>query len=98
KKRLSFIFSIIGLLIGCFALLMAFQKERIDKRDNPAIVFAQESRVKADPNKISEEVFRLHEGTKVQVLEIYKNWKKIKLSDNSTGWIPSNDIRLLSDF
>ncbi|NNE32295.1 MAG: tetratricopeptide repeat protein, partial [Winogradskyella sp.] len=42
KKRLSFIFSIIGLLIGCFALLMAFQKERIDKRDNPAIVFAQE--------------------------------------------------------
>ena len=61
-------------------------------------VFSQETRVKADPNSTSEEVFRLHEGTKVQVVETYENWKKIKLSDNSTGWIPSKDIKLLKIF
>ena len=98
RKRIAFIVSICGLLVACFSIIMAFQKAHLDKRDNPAIVFAQESRVKADPNKTSEEVFRLHEGTKVQVMEAYEDWNKIMLSDNSIGWIPSKDIKLLKDF
>jgi hypothetical protein len=98
KKRIAFIISVLSLLIGCFSVAMAFQKDRLNKKDNPAIVFAQESRVKVDPNQTSEEVFRLHEGTKVQVLDTYEDWKKIQLSDNSTGWIPSKDIKLLKLF
>lgn len=98
KKRIAFVSSIVSLVIACFSVAMAFQKEGLNKKDNPAIVFAQESRVKADPNQTSEEVFRLHEGTKVQVLETYEDWKKIQLSDNSLGWIPSKDIKLLKDF
>lgn len=97
RKRIAFIVSVVSLLIAGFSVLMAFQKHRLDNNDNPAIVFAQESKVKADPNQKSEEVFRLHEGTKVQVLETYEGWKKIQLSDNSTGWIPSTDVKLLSD-
>lgn len=98
KKRIAFITSVLGLLLACFSVVMAFQKERLDEKNNPAIVFAQESRVKSEANKTSEEVFRLHEGTKVQVLETYEDWKKIQLSDNSTGWILSEDIKLLNDF
>ena len=98
KKRIAFVVSIISLFIACFSVAMAFQKNTLDKRDNPAIVFAQESKIKSDPNPTSEEVFRLHEGTKVQVLETYDDWMKIQLSDNSTGWIPAVDIKLLKDF
>ncbi len=98
RKRIAFVTSVLSLLIACFSVAMAFQKERLNKNDNPAIVFVQESRVKVDPNQASEEVFRLHEGTKVQVLETYEDWKKIQLLDNSTGWIPSKDIKLLKGF
>ena len=98
KKRIAFVTSIISLFVACFSVAMAFQKESLDKKDNPAIVFVQESRVKSEANKTSEEVFRLHEGTKVQVLETYEDWIKIQLSDNSTGWIPSKDVKLLKDF
>ncbi|WP_179021276.1 tetratricopeptide repeat protein [Winogradskyella forsetii] len=98
RKRIAFVTSIVSLFIACFALAMAFQKEGLNKSDNPAIVFAQESRVKTDPNPTSEEVFRLHEGTKVQVLETYDDWNEIQLADNSTGWIPSKDIKMLKDF
>ncbi|WP_282031182.1 tetratricopeptide repeat protein [Winogradskyella eximia] len=98
KKRIAFVTSIISLFIGCFSVVMAFQKDSLDRKDNPGIVFSQETRVKTDPNSASEEVFRLHEGTKVQVIETYEDWKKIKLSDNSTGWIPSEDIKLLKIF
>lgn len=98
RKRIAFVVSVVSLLFACIAVSMAFQKERLNKKDNPAIVFAQESRVKVDPNQTSEEVFRLHEGTKVQVLETYEDWNKIQLSDNSTGWIPSKDIKPLKLF
>jgi tetratricopeptide (TPR) repeat protein len=98
KKRIAFIVSILSLFIACFSIAMAFQKESLDKKDKPAIVFAQESRVKSEANKASEEVFRLHEGTKVQIIETFEDWYKIQLPDNSLGWIPSKDIKLLKDF
>ncbi len=98
RKRIAFITSVLGLLLAFFSVAMAFQKSILDKKDNPAIVFAQESRVKSEANKSSEEVFRLHEGTKVQVLETYDDWSKIQISDNSTGWIASEDIKVLKTF
>ncbi|MDD7884772.1 SH3 domain-containing protein [Flavivirga sp. 57AJ16] len=96
RKRLTFIGSITSLLLLCLSLVLAFHKYNLDKKDNPAIVFAQESKVKSDPNSRSEESFRLHEGTKIQVLESYNDWKKIKLSDGKMGWIDSKDIKLLN--
>ena len=79
-------------------LCFAFHKFNLDKKDRPAIVFAQESKVKSEPNLRSEESFRLHEGTKVQVIETYNDWKKIELSDGKVGWISSVDIKMLKEF
>ncbi|MBC3759826.1 tetratricopeptide repeat protein [Hyunsoonleella sp. SJ7] len=96
KKRITFIASNICLLAMCIALAFAFNKYEIDKKDNPAIVFAQETKVKTEPNNRSEEAFRLHEGTKVQILDTVNNWKQIQLTDGKTGWIPAEDIRMLT--
>jgi len=96
KKRLAFIGSLLSLFLLVVALSFAFNKYSLDKKDNPAIIFAQESKVKSEPNLRSEESFRLHEGTKVQVLESVNNWNKIKLSDGKTGWVSSEDVKLLN--
>ena len=97
NKRLTFIGSLVSLVLLCISLAFAFHKYNLDRKDNPAIVFAQESKVKNDPNPRSEESFRLHEGTKVQVLESYNDWKKIKLSDGKMGWVNSEDIKMLNN-
>ncbi|WP_250433453.1 tetratricopeptide repeat protein [Hanstruepera flava] len=97
-KRFSFTFGFACLFLMLGSLVSAFHKYNLDKADNPAIVFTQESKVKSEPNLRSEEAFRLHEGTKVQVLDTVENWKKIKLTDGKMGWIPSNDIKLLNRF
>jgi len=97
-KRLTFISSLLILLVFVFSLIFAFHKFNIEKANKPAIVFAQETIVKSDPNLKSDEVFRLHEGTKVQVLEDYDNWQKIKLIDGKTGWVISEDIKRVKKF
>jgi tetratricopeptide (TPR) repeat protein len=98
KKRILFLSSGASIACALIALFFAFQKFNLDQIDQPAIVFAQESQIKTEPNLRSEEAFRLHEGTKVQVLESLKDWQKIKLSDGKTGWIPKEDIKLLRNF
>lgn len=98
QKRFTFIGSIMALLLCFVALVFAFNKYNLEQKNNPAIVFAQESQVKSEPNLRSLEAFKLHEGTKVQVVDAVDNWKKIKLSDGKIGWINSEDIKLLKTF
>ena len=47
------------------------------------------------PTLNSEEVFTLHEGAKVLVLDTVDNWKKIKLVDGKLGWIIAEEIKEL---
>jgi tetratricopeptide (TPR) repeat protein len=98
RKRLSFVSSMICIGLACLSLAFAFHKYNLEKKDQPAIVFAQESQVKSEPNLRSTEAFILHEGTKVQILDTVNNWKKIKLSDGKTGWVVNDDIKKLKDF
>lgn len=95
KKRLAFLASFASLFLACSALAFTFHNYNLDKKDNPAIVFSKESQVKSEPNLRSEEVFTLHEGTKVQVLESVNDWNKIKLANGKTGWILTQDIKAL---
>jgi len=95
KKRLAFVGSLASVVLACTALSLAYHKYNLEKNDKPAIVFAKESQIKSEPNLRSSESFKLHEGTKVQILDTVNNWKKIKLADGKTGWIVNDDIKAL---
>lgn len=95
KKRIAFVVSLAAISLACISLALAFHKFNLEKNDKPAIVFAKEAQIKSEPNLRSVEAFKLHEGTKVQVLDTVNNWKKIKLTDGKTGWIVSDDIKAL---
>ena len=45
--------------------------------------------IKSAPSSQSEDLFILHEGTKIQILEVFNDWTKIKLSDGMIGWLES---------
>ncbi|MBT8395113.1 MAG: tetratricopeptide repeat protein [Flavobacteriaceae bacterium] len=97
-KRFSLVSSLVSIILSLVLLVFAYKKESMDKKYNPAIVFSQESLVRTDPNLSGEEAFRLHEGTKVQVLDTVSDWTEIQLVDGKTGWIVSEDIKLLKKF
>lgn len=97
-KRLSF-FSVIGLLL--FVILSYFAsiyKKNEALNDNPAIIFEEETTIKAEPRENATTSFVLHEGTKVWVLEKIDKWKKIKLTDDSEGWILENHIKEIKEY
>lgn len=98
SKRFLFIGSLLALFLSLFAVTMAFMAYRDYESQQPAIIFADEIDILSEPNPNGSTVFQLHAGTKVNVLEQLKQWKKIRLADGKTGWVPAEALRQLKDF
>jgi tetratricopeptide (TPR) repeat protein len=98
RKRIAFVASIISLLFAIVSVIFAFFQKKGFDADQPAIVFSSEVAIRSEPNERSQEIFKLHEGAKVNVLESLNNFDKIRLSDGKTGWLPKESIKLVKDF
>jgi uncharacterized protein YgiM (DUF1202 family) len=98
RKRVFFVLSTLSVIIAIASLVFAYSALSKAKNDKPAIVFASETEVNSEPLLASPVVFKLHEGTKVQVLDKVENWHRIQLADGKSGWLPSENIKLLSTF
>lgn len=86
KKNL-FSFSAITFLLSIIFLGFAYYSEDTLKKE--AILMEPNAYIKSAPSSQSEDLFILHEGTKIQILEVFNDWTKIKLSDGMIGWLES---------
>jgi tetratricopeptide (TPR) repeat protein len=92
-KRVFFFGMFFWLLgIGLSTASGFYEKGRMDN-ERPAIVFAETASVKSEPKISATDAFVLHEGTKVCILESIANWKKVELTDETTGWIEESAIK-----
>lgn len=95
KKRFYFVTSSLSFVLLIFSFLITYNQYSLSINNKVAIIFAEKTEVRNAPTLNSEEVFTLHEGTKVIVLDAIDNWKKIKLADGKLGWIISEEIKEL---
>lgn len=95
RKRLFFIPAIGSFALGIVAVIFANLRYTSQQNNQFAIIFAQEAKVKAEPSQRSNEVFLLHEGTKVKIKETFGNWYEIKLADGKQGWIAEGEVKKL---
>ncbi len=93
SKRIFFFGMFVLLFLLIISVSAAISEKSIFDNEKPAIVFAEITDVKSEPQKLSSTVFTVHEGTKVFVQETLSNWKKIQLTDGTEGWIDKNSIR-----
>jgi tetratricopeptide (TPR) repeat protein len=56
-----------------------------------AIVMSDVANIKAAPDSKGNDLFVLHKGLRVQVLDSVNHWRKIRLADGKVGWIPEED-------
>jgi tetratricopeptide (TPR) repeat protein len=93
RKLLYFNSTILSVVILIFTVFFAFEKFDIDKKNRTAIIFSQKTDIKNAPTNTSEDIFELHEGTKVLILDELDDWKKIKLSDGKIGWLLAENLK-----
>ena len=86
-KRIAFFGGIALLCINLSAFAFASsQKNKITNR-NYAIVYTASVTVKSSPDLTGSDLFVLHEGTKVKILNKLGSWAEIQLQDGNIGWM-----------
>ncbi len=91
-RKLGFWLGIILFFLSLFCFLFAYQDFRNLKNQTEAIIFAPTVTIKSSPDDKSIDLFVLHEGTKVQLMDQIGNWFEIKIANGSIGWLPSSSI------
>ena len=89
-KKKFFTVSMFSLFLAIFSLSLAYYSNKTLKVE--AVLMQANAYIKSAPSNQSEDLFILHEGTKVQVIEVFNDWTKIKLSDGMIGWLENQDI------
>jgi SH3-like domain-containing protein len=51
--------------------------------------------VKGSPSTTSTDLFIIHEGTKVYLIDELDDWFEIKLSDGKQGWLSREDVETI---
>ena len=89
-KKSMFFICIILIIICLCSIIFASQKRNYMIEHNEAIVMMPTITVKSSPSSSGTDLFVLHEGTKVRIMDVTDNWNKIKIADGSVGWLPSS--------
>ena len=96
KRRAGFYCGIVLLLLSAGALSFSIWQKSDSVKTDTAIVMSPVSSVKSSPSSgSSKDLFVIHEGTKVTILDEVGTWKNISLADGRQGWIPSGDLEII---
>jgi tetratricopeptide (TPR) repeat protein len=94
-KQLTFYFALIFFLSGIMTIYIADCQFKIFKDRNEAVVFVPSVYIKSAPADKSTDLFILHEGSKVQIMDHVGPWKKIRLQNGNVGWVKENNIQII---
>ena len=95
QRKASFVFACVTLLMVLASFAFSMSLRANVKSQESAIVLAPVSNVKSAPNSTGGNLFILHEGTKVELLEQVGGWSRIELSDGRQGWMMSKDFEII---
>jgi len=83
------------LFVSLLIFSLASQHYRYLNNQNMGIVFTPTLTVKSAPDESGTDLFVIHEGTKVQIIEEVEEWVEIKLQNGEIGWINRSEIQLI---
>ena len=92
KKYYLLSFLNIALIILLSITFSSYQK---NYKTIKAIVFSSSANVNSAPTENSKNLFSLHSGTKIIVLDNIGDWINIKIEDGKDGWIKRSHCRIL---
>lgn len=95
-RRTGFFLGVAALLLCVFSISFAVWQKRDYMNVDDAVVMRPVTSVKSSPSdEASTDLFILHEGTKVTIIDEVGSWNNIELADGRQGWLPSSDLEVI---
>ena len=94
-RKLGFSVAVIALFFTIISIMSTFTRYGVETSKSAAIVFSQTVTVKSSPDSSGNDLFILHEGTKVKIKSTLGDWVEINTLDGNSGWMPANSIEVI---
>ncbi len=91
-RQVAFIFILFFLFLTAFSFFFAHQSYTNNEVNKKAVVMFASAYVKSSPDDKGNDLFIVHEGTKVEVLDDFLSWKKVRIANGSIGWLKTSEI------
>ncbi len=95
-KRAAFILSVTAFLLSALSLSLALTNKSLTANNNHAIVFEPVVTGSSSPGTGGNELFIIHEGTKVEIERKLGEWYEIRLSDGTVGWVNMSFVKKIT--
>jgi tetratricopeptide (TPR) repeat protein len=94
-RRLGFYSGVFLLLCAVFFLFLSSSANRIEHGHDEAILTTTNTYVKSAPDGSSTDLFIIHEGIKLDILDRVGTWSKIRLADGKVGWVDQKSYAVI---
>jgi len=92
KKKKSFYAATIIFGLSLCLFIVARSANRLIYNYRFAIIMDSSAYAKSAPDAKGTNLFLLHNGTKVEIVEEQEGWKKIKIANGNTGWMSNEAL------
>ena len=95
-RKTGFALAVVFILMTASSFSFSVWQKNDYMRADSAIVMVPVTSVKSSPSEeVSKDLFILHEGTKVTILDSVGDWLNIELADGRQGWVGSSDLEVI---
>ncbi len=91
-RKTLFPVGIILLFLVVLSFMISRQTYKEASGHQEAIVFVPSLPVKSSPEESGIDLFVIHEGLKVEIIDHLSGWNEIKIANGSKGWVRSETI------
>ncbi len=95
SKVLGFWLAMFFLIISASSLALTLRNKSLVFNSNKAIISSPIVNGKSSPDSSGTDLFILHEGTKITIVDEVGEWYEIRLSDGNKGWVPVNCLNII---
>jgi len=92
RNRISTILTFVFFVLSVVFLSLAFHQKNTEQNSINAIVIVKSVNVKSAPDSNSNDIFLIHEGSKLHLLDKVGEWNKIRLEDGKVGWMEGGNF------
>lgn len=95
-RKIGFFGTLILMVVFLISNIFGFEQKQALVRRTGAIVVAPAVTVKSTPARQGTDLFILHEGTKVDIIDDgMQEWKEIRIADGKQGWVENKQIEMI---
>lgn len=94
-RKVSFWTSTVLFIITIIFFVFAQTQYNSINNTTEAIIFSPSVTAKSSPDSNSTDLFVIHEGTKVKVIDVIGEWSEIKIANGSLGWVNTSVFKII---